>query len=85
MQKYMTIFYKKRNLEINGLTLGEKNLSIFGNLDIEDAEMIYGYIVVEYNEYIANNTNLFELYKNDNSDVNIRMRYDAKNNIQQFL
>ena len=80
----MTIFYKKRTLEIDVIALRRKDLSIY-SLDKEDAELIYGYIVIPFDEYISNHTNLFELYKDGNDNINIRMKNEVKNDLKKYL
>lgn len=82
--KKMTIFYKKRNLEIDKLCTGEQDLSTYARLDKEDAEMIFGYLVLDYDEQIFNNDKQFELIE-ENNEIKISMKEEYKEILQKYM
>ena len=79
----MTIYYKKRNLELDAVVGGENDLRVYG-LDIEDAEMIYGYFSMDYNEYLLRHKKEFELI-DDNGNLKPQMKVQYKEQAKQFL
>lgn len=82
--KKMTIFYKKRNLEIDKLCTGEQDLKTYARLDKEDAEMIFGYLVLDYDEQIFNNDKQFELIE-ENNEIKISMKEEYKEILQKYM
>ena len=54
----MTIYYRKANGEIKQLMSGVNDMSVFGE-EQEDFELIWDYIVVEYDEYVRDNARHF--------------------------
>lgn len=83
--KKMTIFYKLRNLEIDKIITGEQTLASYARLDLEDAQLIYDYIVVEYDDYIINNMKNFELIKADDGSIKVQLREEYKTELQKYL
>jgi hypothetical protein len=58
MNQKMTIFYRKlKNNRIDRIIAGEQNLSCYVQIDNDEAELIYGFIVVDFNPLILNNFN----------------------------
>lgn len=85
MRKFtkMTIFFRIRNLEIVSGMFGEKDLSTF-NMDLEDAEQIYGYAIFDLDEYIMSHIGDFKLVKQEESYVLV-IKDDIKENVQKYL
>jgi hypothetical protein len=83
--KKMTIFYKLRNLEIDKIITGEQTLASYARLDLEDAQVIYGYIVIEYDDYIINNMKNFELIKAEDGTINVNLKEQYKTELQKYL
>lgn len=54
MEEKLTIFYNKRTGSIKELCGGEQTMAWFGD-EAEDYELIFDYLVVDYNEYILQN------------------------------
>ena len=83
--KKMTIFYKLRNLEIDKIITGEQTLLSYARLDLEDAQLIYDYIVVEYDDYIINNMKNFELLKAGDGTISVNLKEQYKTELQKYL
>jgi hypothetical protein len=56
----MTIYYRKKTGEIKELMSGECDMSVFG-VEQEDYELIWDFIVVELDDYVRNNRQLFSV------------------------
>jgi hypothetical protein len=82
--KKMTIYYKKRTLELDAVVGGENDLKVYG-MDLEDAELIYGYFVIDYNEYLLRHKKEFELIKDDAGNLVPQMKEVFKEQAKQFL
>lgn len=59
----MTLFYSKQTGEIKCYCTGIQDMNYFGNSKV-DFEIIYDFIVVEKDEYILNNLDLFNVNNN---------------------
>ena len=59
----MTIFYSKRSGDIKGFTSGVTDFTYYGD-DREDMEVIYDFIVVDYDDYVLDNAYQF-IVEND--------------------
>lgn len=82
--KKMTVFYKKRTLELDVMCQGIEGLHIY-NMDIEDAELIYGYIICDYNEYLLRHRREFYLEKDENGELVVKMKEEYKKQAQIFF
>lgn len=80
----MTIFYKKKNNSIDAVCTGIQTLQFYTSLDIDEAELIYGLIVMDYNPLILQNKKYFEVY-DDNGIKNVRMIEEYKSYLNQLL
>lgn len=80
----MTIFYKKRNLDIDKISTGEQDLSTYARMDLEDAELVYGFIVVDYDDYAFNNIKNFDLVNTD-SNMILQMKQQYKEQLQKYI
>lgn len=58
--KKMTLFYSKRTGEIKAYTTGVTDFGYFGE-DAEDMAVIYGYVVVDLDDYVLGNINQFKI------------------------
>ncbi|NSB16448.1 hypothetical protein [Clostridium beijerinckii] len=58
MDKKMTVFFRKSNGDLTDIIQDEQNMSVYGDLQT-DYEMIYDFVVVDYDEYVMINKNLF--------------------------
>ncbi|AQS04798.1 hypothetical protein [Clostridium beijerinckii] len=58
MNKKMTVFFRKSNGDLTDIIQDEQNMSVYGDLQA-DYEMIYDFVVVDYDEYVMINKNLF--------------------------
>ena len=56
----MTIYYRKKTGEIKELMSGECDMSVFG-AEQEDYELIWDFTVVELDDYVRNNRQLFSV------------------------
>ena len=56
----MTIYYRKKTGEIKEFMSGECDMSVFG-VEQEDYELIWDFIVVEIDDYVRNNRQLFSV------------------------
>ena len=56
----MTIYYRKKTGEIKEFMSGECDMSVFG-AEQEDYELIWDFIVVEIDDYVRNNRQLFSV------------------------
>lgn len=59
----MTLFYSKQTGEIKCYCTGIQDMNYFGTSKI-DFEIIYAFIVIEKDEYILNNLDLFKVSNN---------------------
>lgn len=91
MDKKMTIFYKKRGwntgiVEIDSVFQGIQDLRVYiGDLDIEDIELLYDFIVVDYNEYLLRHIKEFQLVKDVTGNLNPQMKEEYKEQAKQFI
>ena len=83
--KRMTVFYKKRNFEIDKVITGEQDLKSYVRLDMEDAELIYGYIVIDYNPLVLDHFEYYKIGQNEDTDVTIELKEEYKNIFKQYL
>ena len=56
----MTIYYRKKTGKIKEFMSGECDMSVFG-AEQEDYELIWDFIVVEIDDYVRNNRQLFSV------------------------
>lgn len=62
-QNSMTLFYSKQTSEIKSYATGIQDMNYFGINKI-DFEIIYDFIVVERDEYVISNLDLFKVTNN---------------------
>lgn len=58
MNNKMTIFYRKSNGDLTDIISGEQSMFMYGDLE-EDYTLIYGFIIVDHDEYVMRNSRLF--------------------------
>ncbi|WP_026887731.1 hypothetical protein [Clostridium beijerinckii] len=58
MNEKMTIFYRKSTGDLTDMAVGEQDMNAYGDLKA-DYELIYDFVVVDYDEYVMINKNLF--------------------------
>lgn len=83
--KKMTIFYKKRNMEIDRVGRGEQSLKLYASLDIEDAELIYGYIIIDYNPLILDYFEYYKIIENKDKTLEIELKEEYKDIFKQYM
>lgn len=71
----MTLFYSKRTGEIQTFCTGVQDMSLFGD-NKEDYEMIWDFVVIDYNDAIFNN---YSLFKVDTSTQKIMLKENVFN------
>ena len=76
-QSKMTIFYNKRLGTIQAIVGGIQDMSYFGNEE-EDFKVIYDYIVIDYDEYVINNSNNFYVGER-------QLKFKSTENITKYL
>lgn len=64
----MTIFFNKRTGSIKIISGGEQTMAIFGE-EKQDYELIYDFIVLEFDKYVLENSNSF--YVDENREVKL--------------
>ncbi len=62
-QSNMTLFYSKQTGEIKSYATGLQDMNYFGDNKV-DFEIIYDFIVVEKDEYVLSNLDLFKIMDN---------------------
>lgn len=85
MSSKITIFYKKRNLEMDSICEGVQDLGFYSDMDLEDAEMLYGYIVVDGDRFILKNRTGFYLEKDENGNVTLKIKEDFQETLRKYL
>lgn len=80
----MTIFYKLRNYEIDAICTGEQSLVFYADLELEDAELIYGYIIVDLDLYVLRNRRFFELIEEDGA-LKLQMKQEYKDSLKKYI
>lgn len=68
----LTIFYNKRTGSIKELCSGEQSMDWFGE-EREDYELIFDYIIIDYDEYIMQNSHQFEVIDGD-----VKLKVDSE-------
>ena len=58
MNKKMTVFYRKSTGDLADICSDEQTMDVYGDLKA-DYELIFSFIVVDYDEYIMRNKQLF--------------------------
>lgn len=84
MDKKMTIFYKKRNLLIDAVCEGVQDLTYYGG-EVEDMELIYGYIIVEHDKFILKNNKGFYLDKDENGNLSLKIKSEFKEQLSSYI
>ncbi|MBN1075976.1 hypothetical protein DVV91_16770 [Clostridium botulinum] len=82
--KKMTIFYKIVNKEMMRVCSGEQNLTAIGNLTEDEAKLIWDYFYINFDKYIFEHLEEFELIEIDNK-LQIRMKEETKESIKKYL
>lgn len=80
----MTIFYRKRTLEIDALCEGEQDLRFYGQ-DVEDMEMIYGFIVVDHDVVLLRNNQGFCLERNESGEVVVKIKDEFRESLMKYI
>lgn len=80
----MTIFYKLRNNEIDAICTGKQSLKFYADLELEDAQLIYGYIIVDLDLYVLRHMEFFELVV-DRDTLQLQMKEEYKNTLQKYI
>lgn len=80
----MTIFFKKRNLEIDKISTGEQTLVSYARMDLEDAQLVYDFIVLDYDDYAFNNIKNFNLV-NTNGVMTLEMKEEYKVLLTRYI
>ena len=82
----MTIIYKKSNLDIKEIGQGKQYLyDGMHGLTLDEANLIYDIIYIDYDAYVFKRIQDFELVKNDDGNITIQMKQSAKDSIQKYL
>lgn len=82
-KRHMTIYFKKKSLEIDRVITGiQDNFTIYP-LTLEEMDIIYGKMIMEYDEYIFNNKRLFKIVEKD-GEYSLDMKEEYKSLIKQF-
>ena len=81
----MTIFYKKRDLEIDSLCEGRQDYSFYADLHPDDAEMIYGILYVPNDRFVIKNRKGFYLEKNKQGEIELKVKEDFKRTLEKYL
>ena len=84
-KKYMTVFFKKSSLEIDSICTGRQEKLTISPLTEDEMDIIYGRIIMEYDEYIFNYKSLFHIVKTNNNEYNIEMKEESKTNLEKFI
>lgn len=84
MNKKMTIFYIKKDYEIESITMGEQDLRKYADMRVDIAEIVYGYIIIDYDEFIYKNRRLFKVI-NEDDDFKIVLKENSKENLEKYL
>lgn len=85
MENKITIFYKKRNLEMDAICENVQDLSFYSDMDLEDAEMVYGCLVVDGDKFIIKNRTGFYLEKDENGNVSLKVKEDFQETLKKYL
>lgn len=81
----MTVFYKLRTKEIDAICSGEQDLKFYNDLDSEDAALIYGYIIIDYDGYILRSKNYFELVEDTNNNLVVQMKAEYQETLKKYI
>ncbi len=54
----MTIFFRKSTGDLTDIIQGEQTMDMYGELK-SDYELIYSFVVVDFDEYVMKNSRLF--------------------------
>ncbi len=83
--KKMTILYKLRTKEIDAICSGEQDLKFYNDLDNEDAALIYGYIIIDYDQYVLRNKRYFKLAEDENNNLIITMKEEYQETLKKYI
>ena len=83
-KKMMTIIYNKYNYEIKAIGSGVLNVESVG-LDKSEAEILYDKIIMPCNKYILYHRTEFELIKNKEGNLELKMKDEYKELAKQFV
>ena len=80
MENKLTVFYRKlHNNIIYSVCQGVQTYKFFCDLSEKEAETIYGIIVIDYNPFILDHMNWFEIVE-ENGEVKLKLKEECKNN-----
>lgn len=85
MSNKITIFYKKRNLEMDAICENVQDLSFYNDMDLEDAKMLYGYIVIDGDRFILKNRTGFYLEQDENGNVTLKIKENFQETLKKYL
>lgn len=80
----MTIFYKLRNYEIDSICTGIQDLELYSDFELEDAKLIYGYVIVDLDMYVLKNRRFFELIM-ENDELKLQMKEEYKDTLKKYM
>ena len=85
MNKNMTVFYRKlMNNKIDRVIEGEQSLKTYVQLTEEEAKLIYGFLITDYNPLVLDNLNYYQVVE-ENGQSTIKLKDEYKNMFNQFL
>lgn len=83
----MTLFYKKSDNRIISSCTGVQGIKNMGggSLTEEELSLIYGLIVIDYNEYILAHYDEFELIFEEDGSYSLKLIASALENIKKYI
>ena len=85
MNKEMTIFYKLKSMELDRIFEGKQDLSNYSNLELDEAQLIYGYIIVEYDLYVLTHREYFEIIYDEANNLKLQLKSEFKDSLSKYL
>ena len=79
--KKMTIYYRKRNGEIDAFIPTEGNMDFYGDLK-EDYVLTHDFMVLDYDEYVVNNMMNFEVKEIDGE---YKLKFKNSSNLNKYI
>lgn len=85
MDNKMTVFYKKKSKEIDAICGGEQDLEFYSDIDPDVREIVYDFLIVDYDQYILRNKMFFEIIENEDTTLSIKMKIEYQETLRQYI
>jgi len=85
MDKKMTIFYRKlKNNKIDRVIQGEQTLKSYVQIEEDEASLLYGLLIIDFNPLILNNFNYYQVVE-ENGEMKVKLKEEYKDIFTKYM